>query len=224
MVKLVRLQNSPLSVRASEIERRPVRRVSTGREAWDRALAGGIVCPSSALLFGAAGIGKTTMALAVATKIAEGLGGDALYGSAEMRQEMVVMTADRADADPKRLLIYDGDESEAFVQEIRTHKPRVVVWDSLQAFRRGGELGELAQREVLATAIREGGRCGAVTILLSQVSKAGDYLGSNGFRHGVDATLSLLRDPKGQLVLAVEKHRFGPSPVKVVDSQKIALP
>lgn len=211
-------------MRASDVVRRRLTRASTGRAAWDRALAGGFVCPSSALFFGAAGVGKTTIALGVASKLAEGLGGDALYGSAEMSREMVVMTADRAGADSMRLLIYDGDVSEAFIEEIRMHRPRVIVWDSLQAFYRRGELGEIAQREVLAEALREGKRAGAVSILISQVGKAGDFLGSNRATHGADATLELTRDERGQRALLVKKNRFGPAPLRVVDLDEIALP
>ena len=196
--------------RASEVTVKDELRCATGIKTWDEVLAGGIVCPSSALLFGQAGVGKTTRAIAIASQIAKELGGDALYGSAEMPQDMIVRFAKRGGADLSRVLIWEGNKTEAFLREIEGHAPLVTVWDSVQAFRTHGTLDE---RKVALAAIEDARQRKGVTILISQIGKRGDYLGSNSLRHDVDLAIEMYIDHRAQKrVVYVQKHRYGPSP------------
>src|SRR5215204_2031929 len=61
--------------------------LSTGRNAWDIALGGGFVRPSSVLVYGPRGVGKSTSLLSIANTIGNTLKRPVLYGSAEMPTE-----------------------------------------------------------------------------------------------------------------------------------------
>lgn len=206
------------SVRASDCIVHPIKRLSTGRSAWDEALGGGFVYPSSTLIYGQAGIGKSSMLLAVATHMADALGGDVLYGSAEMPRNMIVQAADRMHANKKRLLVYDESDAVEFLAEVERVDPVIAVWDSVQAFHWEGEQNENALTRVFKSAIAVGLSKKISIMLISQVNKAGDdFTGLNHMRHDVDSTVRMLLSRADKRMVRVDKHRYGPAPVEACD-------
>jgi DNA repair protein RadA/Sms len=197
---------------ASSFSKLKVTPIPTGRAAWNEVLGGGLVKPSSILIHGPKGTGKTTAMLEIATKVARKLGGEALYGSAEMSGELLRHYAERAGLDMRRLLISDAGDAENMLQDIEDFEPVICVWDSVQAFTWEGALGETELRNVIRAGIGATSEFDVITMFVSQVTKDNDFLGPSELGHGVDVVVTLARKPDGLLISCDEKNRFAPTP------------
>lgn len=196
-------------------------KIPTGRSAWDIALGGGFSRPSSVLVRGPAGVGKSTSAIRIACHVAERLGGVALYGSAEMPAMHMKKLADELSISKnalRRLYIQDSPEAEDLLEDIEELDPCIIVWDSMQRFRWDGELGERELRRVVTEAIAAGIASSAVTLLISQVTKDDDFVGENGIRHDIDVELSLRKAGENMVgVDCLSKNRFAPTPAGAIE-------
>jgi DNA repair protein RadA/Sms len=192
-------------VRASSIEESSPLRVRTMVPELDHLLGGGVVVPSSLVLIGAGGTGKTTRGCAIASAVACARRRDALVISAEMPEQSLVVAARRAGARLDRLLIFRTDDIAAALDHVAKLKPSAVLYDSIQALERSGS--DAACRELIHRIVRAGEAAGAVSILVSQVAKDGSAYGSNAIEHGPDAVIVIEPDRMG-----VKKNRFGPAP------------
>lgn len=195
---------------------RPLR---TGREAWDTALGGGVVRPSTVLVAGPKGVGKTTSTIAVAVHLARALRGKALFASAEMPIAHVRMVTARLGfgaADLRALYVLGTADVENVLVAIDEIGPAVIVWDSLQRFRWRGELGQLV--EVLTRAKAKGESANAVTLVISHVTKEGEIWGSSGIGHDSDVELFIRpSEPGVVLVECPNKNRFAPTPASATE-------
>jgi DNA repair protein RadA/Sms len=204
--------------RALHIDTTEPRFVSTGRAAWDTALGGGFVLPSSVLVPGPAGVGKTTSLLRIADYISTKLHRPVLYGSAEMPGRSIRMLGNRLGLEMKRLFVNDSGRFEDMHDDIAELRPALVVWDSLQRFRVDERIGVVEVRSVLLGAIEAGNRVDAVTIFTSHVNKEEDFSGENSIGHDVDAVLWLRKI--GPNLISVEcpvKNRNGPTPMTATE-------
>ena len=207
---------------AAQISTQLPKPIRTGRDAWDKALGGGFVKPSSVLIHGPAGVGKSTSALRIAVQVAKSMGRKALYGSAEMPKEHLRLMADKvriAAVDLKHLYVNDSGNFEDMLEDVVQLKPVIIVWDSIQRFRVDEELGEVELRKVTTGAIELGNSVKAVTLLLSQVTKDDAFIGSNAMGHDADVVLSLRK--VGPNLIAVEclvKNRWGPTPLSATEA------
>lgn len=191
---------------------------STGRKAWDIVLGGGLVRPSSVLVPGPKGVGKTTSLLAIADTIGTRLRRPVLYGSAEMPGELVRQVCDRLKLTMKFLYINDSGNAEDMHEDIADIKPVIIVWDSIQRFRVNGELGTLTLRDVVCGAIESGQRVKAASLLVSHVTKDDDFMGENGIGHDVDVVLTLRKvDQNLVAVECREKNRFAITPLTATE-------
>jgi len=186
--------------------------ISTEKPAWDEALGGGLVCPSTVLVHGPKGTGKTTAMLQIGAILARKLDGLALYGTAEMGDELLRHYAERCRIDLERLLISDAGEAENLLSDIEEFRPVVVVWDSVQAFTWEGAVGETELRNVMRAAIQASKVYGMVSLLVSQVTKDNDFLGPSELGHNVDVILTLRKKKEALLVECLEKNRFASTP------------
>lgn len=207
---------------ASQISTKLPTPISTGRNAWDTALGGGFVKPSSVLIYGPRGVGKSTSALRIAVYVAKAMKGKALYGSAEMPKEHLRLMADKVgilNEDLKYLYINDSANFEDMLEDTIKLKPIVIVWDSIQRFKVDDELGEIELKKVTTGAIELGNSVKGISLMLSQVNKTDDFMGSNGIGHDVDALLSLRKvGPNLIAVECLEKNRFAPTPLSATES------
>lgn len=213
-------------------------KISTGRSAWDIVLGGGLTRPSSVLVKGPKGVGKSTSALRIADHVCRLHRGPALYGASEMPKEHVRRLGDRLGLAMTDLYINDSAHLEDMIEDIEELKPVLIVWDSIQRFFVRGELGEIPLRETVTGAIRAGNHVRAASILLSQVTKDEQFVGRSTIGHDVDVILELNRtEPRKSLrgrprkdgepsrqamgditISCLEKNRFGATPISAVES------
>jgi DNA repair protein RadA/Sms len=208
---------SRLATHAVNLSLRRLKFISTGSVAWDSVLGGGFVRPSSVLVYGPRGVGKSSRALGIALHVAELTRGKVLYGSAEMPAEHIRLYAARigiSDAALARLWVQDSNDALDLLANIEQIRPTIVVWDSIQRMKWEGETGDGELRQVVHHAIDAGKHYKMISLLLSQVSKEESFLGPSGIGHDVDVMVRLSRDDHDLVVETPDKNRFAPTPAR----------
>ena len=189
-------------------------RQPTGLAEFDRALGGGLVPGSAILLGGDPGIGKSTLLLQAAARIArEGRG--VVYVSGEEASGQVRMRAARlglSDA-PVKLAAATG------VRDILTtlgsmDAPGLLVIDSIQTMHSDtieGAPGTVSQvRGCAFELIRYAKENGVALVLVGHVTKDGSIAGPRVLEHMVDVVMSFEGERSHQYrILRALKNRFG---------------
>jgi DNA repair protein RadA/Sms len=188
-------------------------RLASGIGEVDRVLGGGLV-PGSIVLFGGdPGIGKSTLLLQLAARVARG-GATALYVTGEESSRQVRGRAERVGAVVDGLSLLATTELGSAIEAIVASNPALAVVDSVQTLASpelGGPAGSVGQvREVagrLAEVAKAGNTCVA---LVGHVTKEGTVAGPRTLEHLVDAVIYLEGERLGttRLVRAA-KNRFG---------------
>lgn len=195
------------SVEASDNPRAP-----TGIEEFDRVLGGGLVPGGVILLGGDPGIGKSTLLLQAMAAI--GATRRALYVTGEESTDQIALRAHRLGLVNAAVELLAEVQLEAIVGAIRTHRPDVVVIDSIQTvYTEALESapGSVAQvRECAAQLTRLAKQTGITIILVGHVTKEGAIAGPRVLEHIVDTVLYFEGDTHSsfRLVRAI-KNRFG---------------
>jgi len=189
-------------------------RMSTGIRELDRALGGGIVAGSATLIGGDPGIGKSTLLLQAAAKIAAA-GGAVAYVSGEEATDQVRLRAQRLGlgAAPVRLAAATS------VRDILTTlgdgpAPALLVIDSIQTMHSDlieGAPGTVSQvRASAGELIRYAKESGCALVLVGHVTKDGAIAGPRVLEHMVDTVLSFEGERSHQYrILRAAKNRFG---------------
>ncbi len=199
--------------------------MSTGRKAWDIVLGGGLVRPSSVLVPGPKGVGKSTSLLAIADFIGQTFRKPVLYGSAEMPKEHLKVVCERLKLKMNYLYVNDSRHAEDMYEDIEDLKPIVIIWDSIQRFRIDQNIGQIELRNVVQGAIEAGEHVKAATILISHVTKQNDFMGENGIGHDVDVVLELKKAGRNAVsVECLEKNRFAVTPLRAIEKLYEHLP
>ncbi|MFN4112329.1 MAG: DNA repair protein RadA [Sphingomonadaceae bacterium] len=193
----------------------PLVRRTTGLAEFDRALGGGLVPGSAILMGGDPGIGKSTLLLQAAAKVARA-GGQAIYISGEEASAQVRMRAERlglADA-PVQLAAATS------VRDILTtlgemEPPALLVIDSIQTMYSDmieGAPGTVSQvRGCAFELIRFAKETGMALVLVGHVTKDGSIAGPRVLEHMVDVVMSFEGERSHQYrILRSLKNRFGP--------------
>ena len=187
----------------------------TGIAEFDRVLGGGIVPGAAILLSGEPGVGKSTLLLEVASRIAR-LGVRVLYVSAEESANQVRMRADRTDALVDDLYLAAETDLATILGHIDAVKPGLVIVDSVQTVSSSlseGQAGQPAQvREVAGTLIRVAKERELPVLLVGHVTKDGSIAGPRMLEHLVDVVCSFEGDRQTTLrFVRALKNRFGPT-------------
>jgi DNA repair protein RadA/Sms len=188
---------------------------STGEPELDRVLGGGLVPGSVVLLAGEPGVGKSTLLISAAAKIADG-GMRCLVVTGEESAAQVRMRAGRIGALAADLYLAAETDLAAVLGHVDAVVPDVLIIDSVQTIASAaidGSAGGVAQvREVASTLIRVAKARGIAVLLVGHVTKDGAIAGPRTLEHLVDVVLSFEGDRHSRLRLVrTVKNRFGPA-------------
>lgn len=190
-------------------------RRATGLGEFDRVLGGGLVPGSLVLLGGPPGIGKSTLILQAADRLAKA-DFRVLYVSGEESPEQVRGRAARVGVDNPSLLFASETDLGRVIEMVKDLRPGAVVVDSVQTLVKAelpGAAGSVAQiRECAAEFVHVAKSQGIGVFLLGHVTKDGDLAGPRVLEHMVDTVLyfETERQDVHRLLRAV-KNRFGPT-------------
>jgi len=199
-----------------EVDFGSARARSTGVPELDRVLGGGLVPGSVVLLAGEPGVGKSTLLLEVAARVAEQGEQSALIVSGEESVSQIRLRAERTGALRPRLYLAAETELSAVLTHIDDVRPGLLVVDSVQTISSAaadGAAGGVTQiRAVTAALIAVAKERGIATVLVGHVTKDGSIAGPRLLEHLVDVVLSFDGDKHStlRLVRAV-KNRYGPA-------------
>ncbi|MCB0391563.1 MAG: DNA repair protein RadA [Bdellovibrionales bacterium] len=195
------------------VENKKHDRWSTQMEELNRVLGGGIVPGSYTLLGGDPGIGKSTLLLQVAGKLAEN-NIRVLYVSGEESIEQSALRAQRLGVKSANLLLAAESQLETIISIAKKERPNVLIIDSIQTV----YLSELQSAPGSVSQVRE---CashlmglakgeGLAIFLVGHVTKEGNIAGPKVLEHMVDTVLSFEGDSNHQYrLLRALKNRFG---------------
>ncbi len=188
-------------------------RTRVGIAEVDRVLGGGVVPGSLVLLGGDPGIGKSTLALQIAHRLAYSR--PVLYVSGEESVSQTKMRAARLGVDASRLLVLAETDLEAITAQIAALGPHLAVVDSIQTVYRPdlpGAPGSVGQiRECTGDLLRVAKAAGGPAILIvGHVTKEGAIAGPRVLEHMVDTVLYFEGERHhAYRILRATKNRFG---------------
>jgi DNA repair protein RadA/Sms len=188
-------------------------RLVSGIGEVDRVLGGGFVPGSISLFGGDPGIGKSTLLLQLAGRIAA-QGSEVLYVTAEESAAQVRGRAERIGAVVDGLQLATTTDLDVALAAIESAAPRLAVVDSVQTLASAelsGPAGSVGQvREVAARLAETARTSGATVALVGHVTKEGTVAGPRTLEHIVDAVIYLEGERLGATrLLRAAKNRFG---------------
>jgi len=193
-------------------------RRSTCIEELDRVLGGGLVQGSAVLIGGDPGIGKSTLLLQAAARLAESSAcdGAVLYITGEESMQQVNLRGQRIGTMHKRLQLASGCELESILATIDKTRPTAVIIDSIQTTvsnRLTSAPGTVSQvRDCSAALIQQAKQTGHALVLVGHVTKDGALAGPRVLEHMVDAVIYFEGDRgHAHRILRTVKNRFGPA-------------
>ena len=201
--------------RLDEIEGSAEERWRSGIGELDRVLGGGLVPGSLVLIGGDPGIGKSTLALQMASALGRG-GRTVLYVSGEESPRQARMRAERIAllTGESGLWIQSEIDLDAIAAEVERLEPALLVVDSIQTLFSSSidaAPGSVTQvRECGLRLLRLAKDRGMPVLLIGHVTKDGAVAGPRTLEHMVDAVLYLEGDRHHEYrILSAAKNRFG---------------
>ena len=191
------------------------KRIYTGYREFDRLMGGGIVSGSLNLLGGEPGIGKSTMLLQLAKRLAD-QGLTVLYICGEESAEQTSLRAKRLGIKSDKIYLYSETSFSQIRAQIEKIHPDVLIVDSVQIVYKS-ELpsapGSVTQvREIAMECMHLAKGSGITTFLIGHVTKSGDIAGPRVLEHIVDTVLEFEGDRQhGYRLMRSVKNRFGPT-------------
>jgi len=202
-------------VRLSQIEGQADERLHLPIEEFARVLGGGVVPGSVVLVGGEPGIGKSTLLLQTAVRMAAA--GPVLYVSGEESERQIKARAERlfgGQAVSENLYLLTETDLEAILDAAQRLGPRLMVVDSIQTVYLAeidSGAGSISQvREAAARFQALAKSSGMAIFLVGHVTKEGAIAGPRVLEHIVDTVLYLEGDPfHAYRLLRSVKNRFG---------------
>ncbi|HEX3099593.1 MAG TPA: DNA repair protein RadA [Patescibacteria group bacterium] len=200
----------------SEVVEHAQSRFLSGLGEFDSVLGGGLVQGSLVLLGGDPGIGKSTLALQLASNIAAGNehgNKSVLYVSGEESAQQIKMRSARLSAGADMAILTETD-LDVVVATVENTQPNLVIIDSIQTLNStsvNGVVGGVSQLSYSTNALMRLAKANNVAIILiGHVTKEGMLAGPKTIEHMVDVVLYLEGDRFGALrLLRSSKNRFG---------------
>lgn len=207
---------TPVSLKA--VETKKLARVSTQIPELDRVLGGGLVPGQVVLLAGEPGIGKSTILLQVASKLAQS---GVLYVSGEESSSQIKLRAERLGIRDSEILLLDATDIDAITSTVSQlgdggNLPGMLIVDSIQTMHTGdlsGMAGSVGQvRESAARLVRLAKQYHLPVVIVGQVTKEGSVAGPAALMHIVDTVLWFEGEKTTFLrLIRAAKNRFGPT-------------
>jgi DNA repair protein RadA/Sms len=196
----------------SAIQSAEASRLESGIGEVDRVLGGGFVPGSITLFGGDPGIGKSTLLLQLAGRLAARE--PVLYITGEESSAQVRGRAERIGAVVEGLSLAATTDLETALGAIESMRPALAVVDSVQTLTSGdlaGPAGSVGQvREVAARLAEAAKLSGTCVALVGHVTKEGTVAGPRTLEHLVDAVIYLEGERLGSTrLLRAAKNRFG---------------
>lgn len=197
-------------------------RLSSGYGELDRVLGGGIVPGSLVLIGGDPGIGKSTLLLQMANRLAQRY--RTLYVCAEESGQQVKLRAQRlgvgkdaevaAESESADLYLLPETDLDTILAELESLKPDVAVIDSIQALyfsALASAPGSVSQvRECTSVLMRLAKQQNITLFIVGHVTKEGAIAGPKVLEHLVDTVLYFEGDRfASHRLLRSVKNRFG---------------
>ena len=189
-------------------------RMATGIAELDRALGGGFVEASATLIGGDPGIGKSTLLLQAAAKMANA-GLSVAYVSGEEAADQVRLRARRLGLGDAPVQLAAATSTRDILTTLSMGKPpALLVIDSIQTMHSDlieGAPGTVSQvRASSQELIRFAKERGTAVVLVGHVTKDGSIAGPRVLEHMVDTVLSFEGERSHQYrILRAIKNRFG---------------
>jgi DNA repair protein RadA/Sms len=204
--------SAPMPINAVDFDAAP--RVSTRIAALDRVLGGGLVMGAVTLVGGEPGIGKSTLLLQVAEKLASG--GMVLYVSGEESPRQIAMRARRLETTSENIRLYTETSVERILAEVEKMRPVAVIVDSIQTVHTSsnqsmpGSVGQV--RDSAGVLMSAAKRLSIPVFLIGHITKEGTIAGPKTLEHIVDTVLYFEGEKfQNYRVVRAYKNRFGPA-------------
>ena len=190
-------------------------RIVMGVDELDRVFGGGIVPSSATLIGGDPGIGKSTLLLQVAARLARN-GLSTVYVSGEEAAAQIQERAKRLKVAESPVQLATETDLRKILSALKAAEPDFVVIDSIQTLWSDSleaAPGSVAQvRACAQELVRWAKRSGAALVLVGHVTKEGTIAGPRVVEHMVDAVFYFEGERGHQFrILRAVKNRFGPT-------------
>ncbi len=188
-------------------------RMLCGIAEFDRALGGGFVAGSATLIGGDPGIGKSTLLMQAAGKLAQA-GKTVVYISGEEAAAQVRLRAQRLGFSEAPVALASATSVRDILATLETQQADFVVIDSIQTMHSDvidSAPGTVSQvRASAQELIRFAKETGTALVLVGHVTKDGTIAGPRVLEHMVDTVLAFEGERSHQYrILRAVKNRFG---------------
>lgn len=187
------------------------KRFPTGISEFDRVLGGGVVPAGVVLSGGEPGIGKSTLLLQVADKLA--LYGTVLYVSGEESAAQIKMRADRIKTSDNILLMAETNLN-SILEGAASLKPKFMIVDSIQTLYDSnlssapGSVSQVRGCAMKITSVAK--KMGTSVFIIGHVTKEGAIAGPRVLEHIVDTVLYFEGEKASNFrILRAVKNRYG---------------
>jgi DNA repair protein RadA/Sms len=178
----------------------------------DTVFGGGLVAGSVNLIAGQPGIGKSTLLLQLAHKLAAKH--PVLYVSGEESAHQIGLRADRLKTNAPKLKLATSTSADDIAATIASGEYRLVIIDSIQTITASaissaaGSISQITNSTQLVSYAAK--QAGTALLLVGHVTKEGSIAGPKVLEHVVDVVLQLEGDRYGGFkVLRAVKNRYG---------------
>ncbi|MEM7661805.1 MAG: DNA repair protein RadA [Pseudomonadota bacterium] len=193
----------------------PPQRIVMGVDELDRVFGGGLVPSSATLIGGDPGIGKSTLLLQVAARLARN-GLDVVYVSGEEASAQIQDRARRLKVEESPVQLATETDLRKILSALKSAAPDFVVIDSIQTLwsdsldAAPGSVGQV--RACAQELTRWAKSSGAALVIVGHVTKEGQIAGPRVVEHMVDTVFYFEGERGHQFrILRAVKNRFGPT-------------
>ncbi|MCS7245328.1 MAG: DNA repair protein RadA [candidate division WOR-3 bacterium] len=183
-------------------------RLKTGISEFDRVVGGGIMKGSVILIGGDPGVGKSTLALKIASNF------KSLYISSEETLNQIISRAKRIGINSKDLYVVSESNLDSVLNSMNDNFDLIVV-DSIQTIY-SSEIpslaGTLSQIRTCSYKLLKLAKENSISIIIiAQITKEGEISGPKSLEHIVDVVLYMETNETNLRILRSYKNRFGPT-------------